>query len=165
MENNESKKVCIKNRTCYYFDDIIKLEGFDLDIILIDEKSHENILIYDILYKTLIDSKPWCIRFFKIDGIIKIYDGTRYLTLFGSEKYEASYNRIRYLISQKSCITYIFSRYFAKIKVDSYDSLPIEKRLTLHKIIIHIKSVPNKDKNHYYYKIFLEKCSYQLAKK
>ena len=27
-----------------------------------------------------------------------------------------------------------------------------------------IKSVLNKDKNHYYYKKFLEKCSYQLAK-
>ena len=65
----------------------------------------------------------------------------------------------------KSSITYIFSHYFAKIKVYSYDSLPIEKTLTLHNVIILIKSVLNKDKNHYYYKIFLEKCSYQLAKK
>ena len=32
-----------KNCTCYYFDDIIKLEDFYLDI-LIDEKSCENIL-------------------------------------------------------------------------------------------------------------------------
>ena len=48
MENNELKKVPIKNRTCYYFDDIIRLEDFDLDNILIDKKSHENILIYDI---------------------------------------------------------------------------------------------------------------------
>ena len=45
------------NPTCYYFDDIIKLEDFDLDIILIDEKSHKKILIYDISYKTLIDLK------------------------------------------------------------------------------------------------------------
>ena len=28
-----------------------------------------------------------------------------------------------------------------------------------------IKSVLNKDKNHYYYKILLEKLAYQLAKK
>ena len=48
MENNEFKQVHIKNRTCYCFDDIIKLEDFDLDNILIDEKSHKNILIYDI---------------------------------------------------------------------------------------------------------------------
>ena len=61
---------------------------------------------------------------------------------------------IRYLISLKSGITYIFSHYHAKIKVDSYDSLPTVKRLTLHNV-----------KNHYYYKIFLQKCSYQLAKK
>ena len=67
MENYELKKVHIKNRTCYYFDDITKLEDFDLDNILIDEKSHENILIYEISYKTLIGSKPLRIRFDKID--------------------------------------------------------------------------------------------------
>ena len=122
-------------------------------------------MIYDISYKTLIHPKPLCIRSFKIDGYIIIYDGTRHLTFFGSEKYDPIYNRTRYLMSLKSGITYIFSHYFVKIKVDSYDSLPIEKILTLHNVIIHIKSVLNKDKNHYYYKIFLEKCSYQLAKK
>ena len=35
-----------------YSDDITKLENFDLDNILKDEKSHENILIYDISYKS-----------------------------------------------------------------------------------------------------------------
>ena len=40
-----------------------------------------------------------------------------------------------------------------------------KKTLILHNVIILIKSVLNKDKNHYCYKIFLEKCSYQLAKK
>ena len=64
MEKNEFKKVGTKNRTCY-FDDIIKLELIDFDNILIDKKSHENILIYDISYKTLIESKPFRIRFDK----------------------------------------------------------------------------------------------------
>ena len=108
-------------------------------------------MIYDISYKTLIDSKLLRIRFDKINEFIRTYDGTRYLTLFGSEKYDAIFNRIR--LSLKSGITYIFSHYFAKIKVYSYDSLPIEKRLTLYNVIIHIKLVLNKDKNHYYYKI------------
>ena len=44
-------------------------------------------MIYDVSYKTLIGSKSLHIRFNKIDGFIRIYDGTRYLTLFGSEKY------------------------------------------------------------------------------
>ena len=117
MKNNELKKVCIKNRTCYYFDDIIKVEDFDLDNILIDEKSHKNILIYGISYKTLIDPKPLRIRFDKIDRFIRIYDGTRYLTLFGSEKFDAIYDRIRYLISLKSGITYIFLIFLQKWKL------------------------------------------------
>ena len=41
----------------------------------------------------------------------------------------------------------------------------MEKRLTLHNVSIIIKSVLDKDKNHYFCKAFLEKCSYQLAKK
>ena len=51
--------------------------------------------------------------------------------MHGSEKYNAIYDRIRYkpinLISLKSGITYIFSYHFAKIRVDAYDSLPVEK--------------------------------------
>ena len=96
---------------------------------------------------------------------IRINDRTRFLTLFGPEKFDAVYNRFRYLISLKSGITYIFSYYFAKIKVDSSDTLLIEIRLTFHNVIINIKSFLNKGKNHYYYKIFLEKYSYQLVKK
>ena len=39
-ENNELKKVHIRNSTCYYFDNIFKL---DLDNILIDKNSLENL--------------------------------------------------------------------------------------------------------------------------
>ena len=124
---------------CYYFNDIIKFEDFDFDNILIDEKSPENILIRDISYRTLIGAKLLHIRFDKIDGFIRVYDERRYLVLFGLEKYETMSSRTRYLISQKSSITYVFSHYYVKIKVDSYDSLPIEKTQTLHNFIILIK--------------------------
>ena len=50
--NDELKEVNIKNCLCYSFDDIIKIEDFDFDSILIDEKSHRNILVYGISYKT-----------------------------------------------------------------------------------------------------------------
>ena len=66
----------MKNLTCYFYDDIIKLEDFHFNNILIDEK-YENVLIYDISYKTLIGPKPLHIRFNKIDIFIRIYDGTR----------------------------------------------------------------------------------------
>ena len=70
-------KVRIKNCVYYYFEDIIKLEDFDIDVLM-DEKSHENIFIYEISCKILIGAKPLCIRIDKIDGFIRIYDGTRY---------------------------------------------------------------------------------------
>ena len=98
MGNNEFKKGYIKNRTCYYFDDMIIFEDFDFDI-LIDEKSHENILVYDISYKSLIGPKPLIKTFNKIHGFIIICHGTRYLVLFGPEKCDAISNRIRYLIT------------------------------------------------------------------
>ena len=73
-----------------------------------DEKSQKDILIFDILYENLIGAKPLRIRFDKIDGFIRIYDGTRYLRLFGSEKFDTIYNRIGYLTSLKNSITYVF---------------------------------------------------------
>ena len=96
--NNKLKEIDIKKRTCYYFDDIIKFADLDQDNISIDEKSYGSILVYNISYKTLFSAKPLRIRFDKVDGFIIAYDGTRYLVLFGSEKYNLIYNRIRCLI-------------------------------------------------------------------
>ena len=46
--------------------DTIKFEDFISDNILIIEKLHENILIYDISFKTSIGPKPLCIIFNQI---------------------------------------------------------------------------------------------------
>ena len=99
------------------------MEDFDLDNILIDEESYKIILVYDILYKTLIGGKPLRSRFDKIDTFIRVYNENRYLILFGDEKYDFIYNRIRYLIGVKSGITDVFSHNYAKIKSDSFASL------------------------------------------
>ena len=66
-----------------------------------------------------------------------------------------------YLISEKSGVTYSINHNFGRIRIDSYNSLPIEKILTFHNVIILIKSVVNKNKNEYYYNVFLEKGSYK----
>ena len=76
-------------------------------------------MIHVISYKTLIDL---------IYGFIRIYDGTRYLTLFRSEKLDAIFNRIRYLTTELDTFPklalhiFFFFFFFAKIKVDSYES-------------------------------------------
>ena len=76
--------------------------------------------------------------------------------MFGSEKYQAIYDRIKYLISLKSGITYIVSHYLQKAKL-SFTILYLQKKDS--NVIIYIKSVLKKGKNHYYYKTFLETSS------
>ena len=92
-------------------------------------------------------SIPVRIRFDKIDGFIKIYDGIRYLVILGHSCFEEIFDRIKYLISEKSGITDSINHNFARIRIDSCNSLPIEKILTFHNVMILIKSVVNKNKN------------------
>ena len=75
--------------------------------------------------------------------------------------YDKTYDRIRCLISKRSGITNSINYNFARIRIDSYDYLPIEKTLTFHSVIILIKSVVNKNENKYHYNIFLEKGLYK----
>ena len=91
MENNELKKNCIKDRMCCYFDDIIKFEDFDFGNILLDEKSYENIFIYNISSKTLIGLKLVRIMF----DNVRHYEGAKYLVSFELEKNDSLYDRIR----------------------------------------------------------------------
>ena len=142
---NNLKEISIENCTCYYFEALTRIEVFDFDNVLLHKKSYENILAYGISHKSLIGARPLRIRFNKVDGFIRVYDGTTYLALFGPEKHDAIYNRIKYFISQKSVITYVFSHNYARIKIDSYNSLPLEKRLILHNDIILIKSFFDKN--------------------
>ena len=46
----------------YHFGDIIEFKNFNLDNIFIDEKSYQNILIYNILYKRFVAAKLLLIR-------------------------------------------------------------------------------------------------------
>ena len=59
----------------------------NFDNILFIKKSYKNsfetIFIYDISYKTFMNEKLLRIRFNKVNGFINIYDGTRYVVLFG----------------------------------------------------------------------------------
>ena len=49
---------------------------------------------------------------------------------------------------KKSGITYVISHNYARIKFDLYDSLPLGITLTLHNVIILIKSILNRYQNH-----------------
>ena len=95
----------------------------------------------------------------KIDGFV--YDGISYLVLNASKIENAIYTSIRYLISEKKQITDSINHKFARSRIDSQNSLLIEKALAFHLIIL-IKSVVNKNKNDYCHNILLEKGSYEV---
>ena len=47
-----TKQINIKNRTYYFYNDIIDLENFDAKLLRIDKKSYKDIGIYNIGYVT-----------------------------------------------------------------------------------------------------------------
>ena len=66
------KDIDIKSCMCYHFDDIIK--GIDICCwyFIKREKIYENISAYDISYKTSTGPKLLRIKFYKIDGFIRV---------------------------------------------------------------------------------------------
>ena len=49
----EVKQINIKNRTYYFYNDMINLKHFEPNLLKIDNKSYENFDIYNIGYITI----------------------------------------------------------------------------------------------------------------
>ena len=119
---DELKETDIKNRACYYFDDIIKERDTYLVDILLYEKLYENISVYNISYKTSASPKLLRIRFDKTDGFIRVCgDEFKHLVLFDYGLFDEICDKIKYLISEKSGITDSINHNFGEIKIDSYN--------------------------------------------
>ena len=110
----------------------------------------------------MIGPKPLRIKFDKINGLIRIYDGTRYLILLALK------NMILFAIELDiSKVKKVVPRMFfcpicekSKLALCLLDSLPIEKTLSLDNVTALINSVLNKHQCQYCSNVFLEKCSY-----
>ena len=61
------------------------INDLDLHKTLLDEKSYETFLIYDVALKTSYGAKSLNIVFDKVDEYIKRYDETKYVALFHSD--------------------------------------------------------------------------------
>ena len=62
------KEINTKNRTYYFFDGMINIKHFDLNLLKIDKKSCKNIDIYYIGYITMKDSDH-----VKINSVTPLY--------------------------------------------------------------------------------------------
>ena len=127
---------------CYYFDDIINIYVFNFDNILLNEKSYEKFLIFDVSLKTQYCAMSLRIVILdKLDGYIRKYDETKYLALFhfvGSN--QISFDIIRYLIVLIINTSDAYSHQYMQIKTNSNDNLPFEKTLNIQNGVILIKS-------------------------
>ena len=131
--------------------------------ILINKISYKNNLVYKILHKTLTGEKPLLISFDKVDGFSRIYSGTRYLALFGSENYNIIFDGIKYLIGVKIGTIFLICHNYANVCWLMQFFTFKKKKLIFHNFIILIKSVWNEDKNKYSHNIFSEKGLYVSA--
>ena len=110
--SNKGKDIDVKNRTYYFFDDIINTKIFDPNNIEINEKSFENILIYYIGYETIKDYKylkinsvnPLYLFFSKVNEYFQEINKNKYLMLLSAneskekiKKYEEFWSKIRNL--------------------------------------------------------------------
>ena len=62
------KEINIKNRTYYFFDDMINIKNFDSNLLKIDKKLYKNIYIYYIGYIAMKDSD-----YVKINSVKPLY--------------------------------------------------------------------------------------------
>ena len=103
------KSIDIKNRTYYFFNDMINLKNFDLNLLKIDKKSYKDIDIYYVGYITIKNVD----NYENIHSVNPLYFIThsptghfkekndKYLILNSTDKYEEVWSEIREL--QKCC--------------------------------------------------------------
>ena len=83
------KQINIKNRTYYFYNDIINIKNFDGRLLKIDKKSYKDIGIYNIGY----------ITFKRIDDCEKIYSvNPLYLLIDHASGYIEEKNGNKYLV-------------------------------------------------------------------
>ena len=171
------KQINIKNRTYYFYSDIIDLKNFDARLLKIDKNSYKDIGIYNIGYITII----------KIDDYESIYSvnplyliiahASRYIEekvvnkylAFDStdenkellKKYNDVFNGIRNKIKKISGDECDYEKDYMKIKFNSDDDLPLNKALKFHNITITIRSVFEED-GKLYPQVFLDDALYEL---
>ena len=171
------KQINIKNRTYYFYNDIIDLESFKSNLLKIDKKSYKDIGIYNIGYITIkkIDD---CENIYSVNPLyLLVNHANRYIEekgvnkylIFDStdenkellKKYNDVFNGIRNKIKKISGDECDYEKDYMKIKFNSDDDLPLNKPLKFHLMTITIRSVFEED-GKLYPQVFLDDTLYEL---
>ena len=171
----EIKQINIKNRTYYFYNDIIDLKDFDAKLIKIYKKSYKN--IYNIEYITTkkIDGfknihrvNPLYLIIDHANGYIEEKSVNKYLIFDSTDKnkellkkYNDVFNGIRDKIKEISSGECCYEKGYTKIRFNSDDDLPWNKPLKFHLMTITIRSVFEEDGKRYP-QVFLDDTLYEL---
>ena len=83
------KEINIKNRTYYFFNDMINIKNFDSNLLEIDKKSYKNIDLYCIGYTTIEDLhsvNPLYLTIDEVDEYIEENYGNKYLVFASTDE-------------------------------------------------------------------------------
>ena len=171
------KQMNIKNRTYYFFDDMINIKDFNPSLIKIDKKSYKNIGIYHIGYITMKDSDHVKINpvnslyliIGEVDGYIEENNVNKYLTFPSTgknkkvlEKYTKLWDEIKHHIQTINAGKFgEYDKDYIKIKFNSDDDLLLNKTLKFHMLTIIVRSAFKED-GKYYPRHFLVECLYKV---
>ena len=133
------KELNIKNRTYYFFNDIIDIKDFHSNLLKIDKKQYKDIDIYYIGYITIknfgdcenIHSvNPLYLMIHSATGYFKEKYGEKYLVLDSTEKYDEVFSGIRKEIETiNGRKRLVYERNYARIGVNTDDDVPLNKQL------------------------------------
>ena len=151
----EIKEVNIKNRTYYFYIDIIDLVEFDGSKIKVDKKFLNDIGIYYLGYeykKKITESNvtnsvnPLFLNIKDMKGKSKKgkVDNVRYLIIFGYadvlRKFVNIWTSIRTKIEKNTGGIVQYDKDYMKIKFESNDNLPIDNIVNMHQVTIIIRN-------------------------
>ena len=155
------KQIDIKNRTYYFYNDMINIKNFDLILLKIDKKSYKDIGICNIGYITIKKIYDYeniysVNRLYFIiahaSGYIEEKDANKYLIFDSTDenkellkKYNDVWNGIRDKIKEVCSDECDYEKYYMNIKFNSDDGLPLNKTLKFHNMTITISSVFKED--------------------
>ena len=171
------KQMNIKNRTYYFYNDMINIKNFDPILLKIDRKSQKNIGIYNIGYITIKKTddceniysvNPLYLLINHADGYIEEKGVNKYLIFDSTDenkellkKYNDVWNGIKNKIEEVSSGECDYEKDYMKIKFNSDDDLPLNKPLKFHNMTIIIRSVFEED-GKLYPQVFLDDTLYEL---
>ena len=166
------KELNIKNRTYYYFNDIIDIKDFQSNLLKIDKKQYKDIDIYYIGYITIknfgdcenIHSvNPLYLIIYSATGYFKEKYGEKYLILDSTEKYCEVFSGIKKEIETINDENDLFhEKNYSRIGVNTDDDVPLSKKLRFPSLTLIIIRCAFQNGNKLQPRVCLDECLYGL---